>query len=70
MGLTPFPAGRQIENVIDYSPITSIVKNAHRNGSKAMKLRTAAIATALIWSVNASAQDMKAEVIHWWTSGG
>ncbi len=35
-----------------------------------MWLRTAAIATALIWSVSANAQEMKAEVIHWWTSGG
>ena len=35
-----------------------------------MKLRTAATAAALIWSASASAQDMKAEVIHWWTSGG
>src|SRR6266481_7873120 len=35
-----------------------------------MKLRTAATALALIWSAGANAQDMKAEVIHWWTSGG
>src|SRR4029434_1016693 len=44
-------------------------KNAH-SGRKAMKLTTAAIATALIWSVSANAQEMKAEVIHWWISGG
>ena len=35
-----------------------------------MWLRTTAIATTLIWSVGANAQEMKAEVIHWWTSGG
>src|SRR5215475_14145579 len=31
---------------------------------------TAAIAVSLIGSVSANAQDMRAEVIHWWTSGG
>jgi glucose/mannose transport system substrate-binding protein len=34
-----------------------------------MKL-TAAIVAALVCSTGAAAQDMKAEVIHWWTSGG
>jgi glucose/mannose transport system substrate-binding protein len=35
-----------------------------------MKLRTAATVALLVWSAGANAQDMKAEVIHWWTSGG
>ena len=35
-----------------------------------MRLRTTATALALIWSAGANAQDMKAEVIHWWTSSG
>jgi glucose/mannose transport system substrate-binding protein len=35
-----------------------------------MKLGTAAAALALFWSASANAEDMKAEVIHWWTSGG
>jgi len=35
-----------------------------------MKFSTVATALALIWSAGANAQDMKAEVIHWWTSGG
>ena len=33
-----------------------------------MRLRTTATALALICSASANAQDMKAEVIHWWTS--
>src|SRR5258708_33047680 len=51
------------QNVIDYN-------NQRSCGRKAMKLRTAATTLALIWSAGANAQDMKAEVIHWWTSGG
>jgi len=35
-----------------------------------MKLGTAATVALLVWSAGANAQDMKAEVIHWWTSGG
>jgi glucose/mannose transport system substrate-binding protein len=35
-----------------------------------MKLRTAATVAALVCSTGVSAQEMKAEVIHWWTSGG
>ena len=35
-----------------------------------MKLTTAATVALLVWSAGANAQDMKAEVIHWWTSGG
>ena len=35
-----------------------------------MKLSTAATVALLVWSAGANAQDMKAEVIHWWTSGG
>ena len=35
------------------------------------RFRQVCLATALIWSAGAaSAQEMKAEVIHWWTSGG
>ena len=35
-----------------------------------MKLSTVATVALLVWSAGANAQDMKAEVIHWWTSGG
>ena len=40
-----------------------------------MMRRTAAAAVALLWSFGANvqelkAQELKAEVIHWWTSGG
>jgi glucose/mannose transport system substrate-binding protein len=35
-----------------------------------MKLGTAATVALLVWSTGAGAQEMKAEVIHWWTSGG
>src|ERR1700738_5059372 len=37
-----------------------------------MKLKLCLTALALVWSasVPANAQEMKAEVIHWWTSGG
>jgi glucose/mannose transport system substrate-binding protein len=35
-----------------------------------MKLKTAISVAALLWSASANAQEMKAEVIHWWTSGG
>src|SRR5258708_21970826 len=35
-----------------------------------MKFKTAVSVAALLWSAGASAQEMKAEVIHWWTSGG
>ena len=35
-----------------------------------MKLSAVATVALLVWSAGANAQDMKAEVIHWWTSGG
>ena len=36
-----------------------------------MKLTmTTTTALALLWSASAGAQEMRAEVIHWWTSGG
>jgi glucose/mannose transport system substrate-binding protein len=35
-----------------------------------MKLTTAATVAALVCSTSVSAQEMRAEVIHWWTSGG
>jgi len=35
-----------------------------------MKLKMTLTALALAWSAGAGAQEMKAEVIHWWTSGG
>src|SRR5882757_4812019 len=35
-----------------------------------MKLTTAATVAALVCSTSAGAQEMRAEVIHWWTSGG
>jgi glucose/mannose transport system substrate-binding protein len=43
-----------------------------REGRTDMRLRLGLTALALVWAVYApaNAQDMKAEVIHWWTSGG
>ena len=37
-----------------------------------MKLKACSAALALVWAAiaPANAQEMKAEVIHWWTSGG
>ena len=35
-----------------------------------MKLTTAATVAALVCSTSVGAQEMRAEVIHWWTSGG
>lgn len=35
-----------------------------------MRIATAAAALAVMWSGHAGAEEMKAEVIHWWTSGG
>src|SRR5881392_2810676 len=35
-----------------------------------MRLTTAATVAALLCSTSVGAQEMKAEVIHWWTSGG
>src|SRR4051794_2169771 len=45
---------------------------ARTTGGRRMKHASSALALvlALGWAATASAEEMKAEVIHWWTSGG
>jgi len=62
--LTPLFTQRQYhQNVVEYN-------NQRSNWREAMRFGTTVTALALMWSASANALDMKAEVIHWWTSSG